>query len=61
MLAMADAPIEKFLPLFATDKMTVDLAAHLEPSGTYRDHGVLFRMFPQDLPMLVGDFIEYDL
>lgn len=48
-------------PLFATDKMTVDLAAHLEPSGTCRDHGVLFRMFPQDLPMLVGDFIEYDL
>lgn len=47
--------------LFATDKMTVDLAAHLKPDGTYRDHGVLFRMSPQDLPMLVGDFIEYNL
>ena len=48
-------------PLFATDKLTLDLAAHIKPDGSWRDHGMLFKMFPQDLSMLVGDPIEYDL
>lgn len=48
-------------PLFETDKITLDLAAHLKPDGSWRDHGMLFKMLPQDLPMLVGNPIEYDL
>ncbi|WP_312279042.1 MvaI/BcnI family restriction endonuclease [Oscillibacter sp.] len=48
-------------PLFAADKITVDLAAHFKPDGAWRDHGILFKMFPQDLSMLVGNPIEYDL
>ena len=48
-------------PLLETDKITVDLAAHYEPNGKWRDHGMLFKMKPQDLPMLLGDSIEYDL
>ncbi len=48
-------------PLFATDKITLDLAAHIKSNGAWRNHGMLFKMFPQDLPMLFGDPIEYDL
>lgn len=48
-------------PLFESDKITVDLAAHYKPDGKWRDHGILFKMMPQDLPLLLGDPIEYDL
>ena len=48
-------------PLFEADKITVDLAAHYKPDGKWRDHGILFKMKPNDLPLLLGDPIEYDL
>ncbi len=48
-------------PLLETDKITVDLAAHYEPDGKWRDHGMLFKMKPEDLPLLLGTPIEYDL
>lgn len=48
-------------PLLETDKITVDLAAHYKSDGRWRDHGVLFKMKPQDLPLLLGEPIEYDL
>ena len=48
-------------PLLEADKITVDLAAHYKPDGKWRDHGVLFKMKPEDLPLLLGDPIEYDL
>lgn len=48
-------------PLLETDKITVDLAAHYKPDGKWRDHGMLFKMMPQDLPLLLGEPIEYDL
>lgn len=48
-------------PLLEADKITVDLAAHYKPDGKWRDHGVLFKMKPQDLHLLLGDPIEYDL
>lgn len=48
-------------PLLATDKITLDLAAHIKPDGSWRDHGILFKMYPHDLSMLVGDPIEYEL
>ena len=49
-------------PLFETDKITVDLAAHKDlKTNHYRDHGVLFKMQPNDLPLLFGDPIVYDL
>lgn len=48
-------------PLFEADKITVDLAAHYNPDGKWRDHGVLFKMMPDDLPLLLGTPIEYDL
>ena len=48
-------------PLLESDKITVDLAAHYKPDGKWRDHGVLFKMLPQDLPLLLGNPIEYDL
>ena len=48
-------------PLLETDKITVDLAAHYEPDGKWRDHGMLFKMKPEDITLLLSDPIEYDL
>jgi len=48
-------------PLLEADKITVDLAAHYKPDGKWRDHGILFKMQPNDLPLLLGNPIEYDL
>lgn len=42
------------IPLFETDKITIDLAAHYNPDGSWRDHGILFKMKPKDLPLLLG-------
>lgn len=48
-------------PLLETDKITIDLAAHYKPDGKYKDHGVLFKMWPDDLPLILGEPVEYDL
>lgn len=48
-------------PLLEADKITVDLAAHYKPDGKWRDHGVLFKMSPNDLPLLLGEPTEYIL
>ena len=48
-------------PLLETDKITVDLAAHYEPDGKWRDHGMLFKMRPEDITLILSDPIEYDL
>lgn len=48
-------------PLINTDKITVDLAAHFEPDGKWRDHGVLFKMLPEDIHLLLGEPTEYIL
>lgn len=50
-----------FIPLVETDKITVDLAAHFKPDGGWRDHGILFKMSPDDLPLLLGEPQEYIL
>lgn len=49
------------IPLFEADRITVDLAAHYKPDGSWRDHGVLFKMKPEDLPLLLGEPKEYIL
>lgn len=48
-------------PLLETDKITVDLAAHFKPDGKWRYHGILFKMMPNDLPLLLGEPTEYIL
>lgn len=48
-------------PLLEVDKITVDLAAHYKPDGKWRDHGILFKMSPNDLPLLLGEPKEYIL
>lgn len=48
-------------PLLATDTITVDLAAHYKENGGWRDHGVLFKMLPDNLPLLFGHPEVYDL
>ena len=47
-------------PLLEDDKITVDLAAHIT-NGKWRDHGVLFKMKPDDIELLFPNPIEYDL
>ncbi len=48
-------------PLIETDIITLDLAAHINPDGKWRDHGMLFKMKPDDLPLLLGTPVIYDL
>lgn len=47
--------------LFDDDKITLDLAIHQQENGVARDHGALFKMFPDDLPLLFGDEEIIDL
>lgn len=48
-------------PLIEDDKITVDLAAHFKADGSWRDHGILFKMLPGNLPLLLGEPKEYIL
>ena len=43
------------------DKITVDLAAHYDNKGKWRDHGALFKIKQEDLHLLLGTPIEYNL
>ena len=47
--------------LIAADIITIDLAAHFKPDGSWRDHGILFKIMPDDLSLIVGEPIEYNL
>lgn len=49
------------VPLIESGKITLDLAAHFKEDGKWRDHGMLFKMKPVDIPLLLSDPIEYDL
>lgn len=53
--------VSLLIPLLEADKITVDLAAHYTSDGKWRDHGVLFKMNPKDIPLLLGNPVEYDL
>lgn len=50
-------------PLLETDKIMVDLLGYFSKQRNmkWRDHGMLFKMWPDDLPLLFGDPVEYDL
>lgn len=48
-------------PLIESGKITLDLAAHFKEDGKWRDHGMLFKMKPEDIQLLLGDPVEYDL
>ena len=48
-------------PLLDGGKITLDLAAHFKEDGKWRDHGMLFKMKPEEIGLLLGDPIEYEL
>ncbi len=48
-------------PLLESGDITVDLAAHFKEDGKWRDHGILFKMKPNDIGLLLGEPIEYVL
>lgn len=50
-------------PLIEADKIQVDLAGYFikQQGMKWRDHGMLFKMWPDDLPLLFGEPREYDL
>lgn len=48
-------------PLIENGEITADLTAHIKPDGTYRDHGLLFKIFPQNIHDLLGEEKKYDL
>ncbi len=47
-------------PLIDNGTITLDLAAHIT-NGKWRDHGILFKMKPEQLGLLLGSQEEYDL
>jgi len=47
--------------LIAADVVTLDLAVHFKEDGSWRDHGMLFKIMPDDLSLLVGEPVEYIL
>lgn len=46
-------------PLIEADKVTLDLAAHFNADGKWRDHGVLFKMNKKDFPLLFSEPEEF--
>ena len=48
-------------PLLDIGKITLDLAAHFKSDGKWRDHGMLFKMKPTEIALLLGEPVEYDL
>lgn len=52
-----------FASLVESDKIMVDLVAHISENtpNKCRDHGMLFKMWPADLPLLFGNPMIYDL
>ena len=48
-------------PLIDNGEITADLAAHIKPDGKYRDHGLLFKILPQNRRDLLSDEKTYDL
>ena len=48
-------------PLLELGKITLDLAAHFREEGKWRDHGMLFKMDPDEINLLFGDPVEYNL
>lgn len=48
-------------PLIDNGEITADLAAHIKPDGSYRDHGLLFKILPQNIHDLLGDEKKYNL
>ena len=46
-------------PLIDADKVTLDLAAHFDANGKWRDHGVLFKMDKKNFPLLFSDPEEF--
>lgn len=61
MIAVA-LPDGKEVSVIETDKIMIDLAGYykkINKNGrdtlNWRDHGMLFKMWPQDLPLLFGE------
>ena len=48
-------------PLIDNGEITADLAAHIKPDGTYRDHGLLFKILPQNISDLLSEEKVYEL
>ena len=48
-------------PLIENGEITADLAAHIKPDGSYRDHGLLFKILPQNISELLNDEKSYTL
>ena len=48
-------------PLLDEGIITLDLAAHFKEDGKWRDHGMLFKIDPDNIGLLLGAPSEYDL
>ena len=41
--------------------VTLDLAAHIKPDGSYRDHGMLWKINPKNRALIVGTVVDIKL
>lgn len=48
-------------PLLDAKKITLDILAHIDHLHQCRNHGILFKMLPMDIPLLLGEARHYDL
>lgn len=53
--------VSLFAPLIEEDIITLDLLAYLKENGTCRDHGALFKIYPENKHLLLGNSVVYDL
>lgn len=55
--------VSLIFPLVELDIIQVDMAGYYikQKNMKWRDHGFLFKMLPENLPLLFGEPVEYDL
>lgn len=53
--------ISLFSPLIEADRITVDLAGHFKADRCFRNHGMLFKIHPDDISLLFGEEKTYSL
>lgn len=54
--------ISMLVPMLATGKVTVDFTAHVDPNTKKaRNHGLLFKVAPENVALMFGDLEIYDL
>ena len=52
---------DALIDLISSGIVTLDLTAHIEPDGRYRDHGMLWKIGPNNRALIVGTVLDIKL